>query len=193
MLAPLIMGIVAMLAIAPGAFAHVTITPTHAEPGADVLLTFVVPDENPSTPVVGVTLRPPRAFHYEGVEAPTGWRLQRVGKALAWTGRTIAPGRFETFALTGSAKQSAMLVFAVQERYADGSTARYHPRLVVAAPTAPAARDRGAHTLGLAALVVAIAGAVVAVGTFFFVLALWLRGPGTLQEEKRERVLASHE
>lgn len=188
----IVLAIVATLVVAPGAFAHVTVTPTRAAPGADVLLTFVVPNEDPKVPIVGIVVRPPRAFDYEGVEGPPGWRVERRGHELAWSGGSVAPGSFVTFALTGSAANAGTLSFPVHEIYRDGREPRYLPRVVVAAPVATSGRDSGARTLGKAALFVAIAAGVVAVATFFLVLALWLRGGGdALQEKKREPVLRS--
>lgn len=187
-----ILAIVATLAVVPGAFAHVTVTPTRAEPGTDVLLTFVVPNEDAKVPIVGVVMRPPRGFDYEGVEGPAGWRVEHRGRELAWSGGSIAPGTFATFGLTGSAGETGTLVFPVRELFRDGRAPRYVPRLVVAAPAAAPGRDRSAHTLGKAALFVAIAAGAVAVATFFLMLALWLRGGGEpLQERKREPVVRS--
>lgn len=178
--------------------AHVTVTPTRATPGADVLLTFVVPNEDARSPIGGVLLRPPAGFHAEAAQGPPGWRLEHVGRELAWSsagsGAQILPGQFATFGLTGAAPQRAQtLVFAVGEILRNGRLPRYHPRVVVAAPVAPATRDRGARTLGKAALVVALAAAVVALAAFFLTLALWLRGPEALQERKRTPVVPSDE
>lgn len=158
-----------------------------------MLLTFVVPDEDAHVPIVGVVIRPPRGFDYEGVEGPPGWRVEHRGHELAWSGGSIAPGTFATFSLTGSAPNAGTLVFPVHEIYRDGREPRYAPRLVVAQPAIPyGVRDRGAHTLGKAALFIAIAAGIVAVATFFLVLALWLRGGSdSLQERKQEPVVRS--
>jgi hypothetical protein len=185
----LIPTIVIALAVAGKAGAHVTVSPTRAAPGADVLLTFVVPNETKADTITGLSIHVPAAFDYEGVEAPSGWR--RTPGAAEWDGGRIGPGDFVTFGLTGSAARRGEIVFNVDERYASGTVTHYRPTLTVAAPAPPAARDRGAHTLGIAALIVAGAAAALALAGFFLALAVWLRGPESLQERKREPVVPS--
>jgi uncharacterized protein YcnI len=171
------------LILVPTAAAHVTITPTRASPGSDVLLTFVVPNEDDSAVIGGVTIEVPKSFSVEGIEAPPGWRQQDVVGRIAWVGGRIQPGRFATFSITGSApRQPATLTFPVSEVFRGERTEAYRPQLVVASPTPAAARDRSSHTLAKAALFAAIAAGAIAVAAFFLALAHWLRGSDKLQE-----------
>jgi uncharacterized protein YcnI len=164
------------LMLAPAAAAHVTITPTRTAPGSDVLVTFVVPNEAES-PIGRVIVHLPGSFSSEGVSGPPGWHLARRAGSLVWSGGPILPGRFVTFGLTGSApSRSGDVVFRVDEVLAGGRTESYRPRLLVGSPPAVSTKDHSAHTLGKAALFVAIAAGAVAVGAFFLALAQWLRG-----------------
>jgi uncharacterized protein YcnI len=164
------------LVLAPAAAAHVTITPTRAAPGSDVLVTFVVPNEGESG-IGRVVVHLPGSFSAEGVSGPPGWELERQAGKLVWSGGPIGPGRFVTFGLTGSAPSRAGdVIFRVDEVLTGGRTETSRPRLVVGSPPALSTKDRSAHTLGKAALFVAIAAGAVAVGAFFLALAQWLRG-----------------
>lgn len=175
-----------MLALAlPGvASAHVTVEPATVTAGADALVTFTVPNEERSMAIVSFSVRLPEGFDAEAIQAKPGWRVARAGETVRWTGGAIGPGRFETFALTGSAPRSPKtLVFRAQE-FLPGQVLTYSPRITVtgAGPARAAGRDSGARDLATAALIVAIVGAGAAVGAFFFALALWLRGTGRLSE-----------
>jgi hypothetical protein len=176
--------VIVALAAAPSAAAHVTITPTRAAPGSDVLLTFVVPNETGNDLIDGVTIVPPPGFDYEAVEAPPGFaRGPVLARRIVWQRGSIEPGRFRTFGVSGTAPtKAARLVFLVYEHYRSGRTYTYRPNLVVAAPAPASTRDRSSHTLATAALFVGIAAGVVAVGAFFLALAHWLRGADELRE-----------
>jgi uncharacterized protein YcnI len=172
----LIPAILAALLVVPSAASHVTVTPTRVEPGADVLLTFVVPNETEDDVITAISIEPPAAFEYEAVQAPPGWQRGGGEASIDWTGGAIQPGNFVTFSLSGSADKEGTEQFRVIERYRSGKAAQYHPEVSVA-PAPAAARDSSAHTLGKAALFVALAAGAIAVGAFFLALALWLRGP----------------
>lgn len=175
-------GIVLALVLAAPAAAHVTVEPGSVKPGADVRVAFTVPNEERGAAILGFTVRIPEGFAAEAVEAKPGWRVSREGSTVRWSGGAIAPGRFETFALTGSARRGGSLAFRAWERL-PGRVLAYTPTVTARAAAArPAGRDSGARTLAGAALAVAIAGAVAGAGAFFFALALWLRGAGRLSE-----------
>lgn len=165
------------------ALAHVTLEPRKVAPGADVRVSFTVPNEEQGVAIIGFTVRIPEGFDAEGVEAKPGWRVSRAGAVVRWTGGAIAPGQFETFAVTGSSpRDGARLVFRAQEQL-PGRVRTYTPAIAVRSSATPATgRDSGARDLATAALVVAIVGAAAAVLAFFFALALWLRGPSRLSE-----------
>lgn len=169
------------LALPARALAHVTVEPRSVTAGADVRVVFTVPNEEREAAIVGFTVRIADGFDAEAVEAKPGWTLSRSGTTVRWSGGAIAPGQFETFALSGSAPRRGSLVFRVSERL-PGRTLSYTPTVAVEPLATRAGRDAGARTLATSALVVAIAGAIAAVGAFFFALVLWLRGAGRLSE-----------
>ena len=165
-----------VLAAAPDALAHVTVSPARVEPGEDVLLTFAVPNEEEVGAIGEVRIRVPSAV--EAVEAKPGWRASRRGRTLVWQGGPIAPGELETFTVALAAPRSpGRVVFPAEERFVSGSVKRYRPAVrVEAADTGRASgRDAGARTLGKAALFAAIAAGAVAVGAGFLALGGWLR------------------
>jgi hypothetical protein len=186
--------ILVALVAAPSASAHVTLTPTQIAPGADAVVTVVVPNETRSDVIRGVTISAPRAFAVEGVEAAAGFR--RIGQRTEWRG-SIAPGDFAGFSFAGSVDEATSdLRFHVVVGYAGGRTEGYAPALVVAKPSTA---DHSTRTLARAGLIAALAAGVFAVAAFFLALANWLRGSGEpgpdeeLQEEKRDSLLASKE
>jgi hypothetical protein len=190
----LIPAILVALVVSPSAGAHVTLTPTQIAPGADAVVTVVVPNETRSDVIRGVTISVPRAFELDGVEAAPGF--QRVGRRTEWRG-SIAPGDFAGFSFAGSAAEpTSDLRFQVVVRYAGGRTEGYGPALVVAKPSTT---DHSTRTLARAGLIAALAAGVFAVAAFFLALSNWLRGSGEpevddeLQEEKQDSVLASNE
>jgi hypothetical protein len=112
----------------------------------------------------------PEGVVVEQVEEKADWGIDGRGRTLVWTGR-LNPGRLATFAVSASVEGGGELV-----RHTDGSTQTWEPTVAVGAATA--GRDEGARTLGKAALFVAVAAGVLAVGAGFLGLWLWLRGSG---------------
>jgi uncharacterized protein YcnI len=171
------------LAVPARAPAHVTLTPERATTGADATVAFTVPNEEQTEAIVGFSVVVPKGFAAEGIQAKSGWRVTRAGAAVRWSGGAIAPGQFETFAISGSAPRTAGTLTFLATEQLPGQTLHYTPKLVVAAVAAPAkGRDTGARGLAKLALAIAIVGAVAAVGAFFLALSLWLRGARSLQE-----------
>ena len=181
--------------MAPAASAHVTLTPTRVEPGADAVVTVVVPNETATDVVRSVSVTAPRGFSVEATSSPAGFA--RVGQSSEWRG-SLAPGSFAPFGFSGSTSDatSGDLRFQVVVRYASGQSERYEPSLEVAPPSTV---DNSTRTLARAALIVALAAGVAGVAAFFLALAIWLRGADAsgnddvLQEEKPESLLASKE
>ncbi len=166
-------------ALAPAAFAHVTLTPRRVAPGTPRLLRFTVPDER-QVDAVGLTIRFPAAIAVRQVEAKPGWSVVVAAAEAAWHGGRIHFRTFETFTVSASIPPSTRpFRLIATERYANGAVDTYpllldaRPRLVAAAR----GRDSGARTLGKAALGVALAAAAVALGAGFFALYLWFRSP----------------
>lgn len=80
----------------PGvAFAHVTVSPERAQPGAIKEFTAVVPTEK-DVPTTGVRLEVPEGFEVVGVGSPGGgWRGVVENGAVAWSGGEIGAGNME--------------------------------------------------------------------------------------------------
>ena len=168
------------LVVAPSAAAHLSVTPHSTIAGADVDLVFSVPNEDDPHGVVRVTIGAPREFSVDDGEAKPMWTQTRAGQAITWSGGRIPKGQYASFGLRGTAPdQPGAVLFNVLIGSRNGKTATYRVQLAI---TAHGPRDAGARTLGKAALFVAIAAGAVALAAFFLALALWLRGPRSLQE-----------
>ncbi len=171
------------LAVAPTAAAHVTVSPSQAEPQRAALLTFSVPNERAGTVVTGLRVTVPAAVTILQIQAKAGWRESIDGRAVSWRGGAIPPHRFDTFTVRAAMPQrEGPVVFRALQLYANGHNPTYRPVGEVAAawpPTVARGRDSGARTLGKAALFVAIAAAALAVGAGFLALWTWLRGTGS--------------
>ena len=170
------------LAVAPAAAAHVTVSPTQAEPERAALLTFSVPNERPDTVVTGLVVSMPPAVTVLEIQAKAGWQESIGGRTVSWHGGRIPPRRFDTFTVRAAMPaRSGTVVFSSLEIYANGHNPTWRPAVEVT-PTRVAVdakgRDSGARTLGKAALFVAIAAAALAVGAGFLALWTWLRGTG---------------
>jgi uncharacterized protein YcnI len=171
------------LALAPAAAAHVTVSPTQAEPERAALLTFSVPNERPDTVVTGLVVSMPPAVTVLQIQAKAGWQESIGRRTVSWRGGRIPPRRFDTFTVRAAMPARAgPVVFSSLEIYATGHNPTWRPTVEVAAGARSAdakSRDSGARTLGKAALLVAIAAAAIAVGAGFLALWTWLRGTGT--------------
>jgi len=171
------------LALAPAAAAHVTVSPTQAEPERAALLTFSVPNERPDTVVTGLVVSMPPAVTVLQIQAKAGWQESIGARTVSWRGGRIPPRRFDTFTIRAAMPATeGTVVFRSLQIYADGHNPTWRPAVQVdaARPAVDAkGRDSGARTLGKAALFVAIAAAALAVGAGFLALWTWLRGTGT--------------
>jgi uncharacterized protein YcnI len=165
----------AALAVAVPAGAHLSIDPAAVRRGELVDLVFSVPNVGDAIGIDHVTLGIPQDFYLDDVEAKPGWTQSRTGQAVTWSGGRIAKGTFARFAIRGTAPEKVETVlFNVLVGDRTGKSITYRVGLDV---TATADRDKGARTLGKAALGVAIVGAVLALAALFIALHLWLRPP----------------
>lgn len=163
------------LALAAPAAAHLSIDPAKVVKGQAVDLVFSVPNEDDAIGVDHVTLGIPQDFRLDDVEAKPGWTQSRTGQAVTWSGGLIPKGTFARFAIRGTAPPKAETVLfnvLVGDRTGKSITSR-----VGLDVTATSAQDKGARTLGKAALGVASLAAVLALGALFIGLYLWLRPP----------------
>jgi uncharacterized protein YcnI len=168
--------LVAALALAPVAGAHLSINPSSVETGKLVDLTFAVPNEDDAYGVNHVTLGIPVAFQLDDAEAKPGWTQSRTQQAITWSGGNIPKGQYATFSIRGTAPDKAETVlFNVLVGDRTGKSITYRVGLDVE-PYGTV--DHGARRLGKAALIVAAVAAVLALGACFLGLWLWLRPRG---------------
>jgi uncharacterized protein YcnI len=164
----------ALIAAAPAA-AHLSINPDQVRTGALVDLVFSVPNIGDAKAIDHVTLGIPSDFELDDLEAKSGWTQSRTGQAVTWSGGMIPKGTFARFAIRGTAPSKVETVlFNVLVGDRTGKSITYRVGLDV---TAASQQDKGARTLGKAALAVAIVAAALALGALFVGLYLWLRPP----------------
>jgi uncharacterized protein YcnI len=163
------------LALAAAAGAHLSIDPASVHTGDLVDLVFSVPNVGSATGIDHVTLGVPQDFDLDDVEAKSGWTSSRTGQAVTWSGGMIPKGTFARFTIRGTAPAKAETVlFNVLVGDRKGRSITYRVGLDVTATTS---EDSGARSLGKAALGLAIAAGVLALGALFLGLYLWLRPP----------------
>jgi uncharacterized protein YcnI len=159
----------AALVFAAPAWAHLSVSPTRVAPGALVDLTFGAPNEDDDVGISRVTLAPPPGFDLDDAEAKTGWTQSRAGGAITWSGGNIPKGQYATFSIRGTApERTGTIVFNVAVGDRTGKSITYRVALDVASKP---------HDYGKAALIVAVAGAALALLAFFLALYVWLRPP----------------
>jgi uncharacterized protein YcnI len=163
------------LVLAAPAAAHLSIDPAKVVKGQAVDLVFSVPNEDDAIGIDHVTLGIPADFHLDDLEAKPGWTQSRTGQAITWSGGLIPKGTFARFAIRGTAPAKVETVlFNVLVGDRTGKSITYRIGLDV---TANSNQDRGARTLGKAALGVAIVAGLLALGAHFVGLYVWLRPP----------------
>jgi uncharacterized protein YcnI len=163
------------LVLAAPAAAHLSIDPAKVVKGTEVELVFSVPNEDDAIGIDHVTLGIPQDFQLDDVEAKPGWTQSRTGQAVTWSGGLIPKGTFARFSIRGTAPAMVETVlFNVLIGDRTGKSITYRVGLDV---TGASDQDRGARSLGKAALAVAILAAVLALGALFVGLYLWLRPP----------------
>jgi uncharacterized protein YcnI len=163
------------LVFAAPAAAHLSIEPAKVHTRQLVDLVFSVPNEDDAIGVDHVTLGIPQDFELDDAEAKPGWTQSRTGQAITWSGGLIPKGTFARFSIRGTAPAKVETVlFNVLVGDRTGKSITYRVGLDV---TATSGQDRGARTLGKAALGVAIVAAILALGALFVGLYVWLRPP----------------
>ncbi len=163
------------LVLAAPAAAHLSIDPANVQKGQTVDLVFSVPNEADAIGVNHVTLGVPQDFDLDDAEAKPGWTQSRTGQAITWSGGLIPKGTFARFTIRGTAPAKVETVlFNVLVGDRTGKSITYRVGLDV---NAASGQDKGARTLGKAALAVSIVAAVLALGALFVGLYVWLRPP----------------
>src|SRR6185436_13131035 len=134
-------------------------------------ITFSIPNADDAIGIDHVTLGIPGDFQLDDAEAKPGWTQSRTGQAITWSGGRIPKGEYATFSIRGTAPAKAETVlFNVLVGDRTGKSITYRVGLDV---TAASQQDKGARTLGKAALGVAIVAAVLSLGALFVGLYVW--------------------
>jgi uncharacterized protein YcnI len=147
----LLFSVVALMAIAPAASAHVTVSSPDATPGGFGKLVFNVPTESATASTVKLTVALPSATPFAQVSAKSfpGWSVATTERHLAkpitnddgfnltkavstvtWTaaaGQGVAPGEFQEFELSVGPfpKGTASMALPTIQTYGDGTIVRW--------------------------------------------------------------------
>ena len=126
------------------AFAHLTVRPAQARPGAEETYTMRVPTEK-AVATTSVELEVPegvtivKVANVEGAkheEKKTGERITMI----VWTGE-IKPQAASTFTFTAKNPASGeKITWKIQQKYADGTVSNWTPATTLTATAAPAGK-----------------------------------------------------
>ena len=163
------------LVLAAPAAAHLSVNPSRIHTSQLADITFSIPNADDAIGIDHVTLGMPGDFQLDDAEAKPGWTQSRTGQAITWSGGRIPKGEYATFSIRGTAPaKPETVLFNVLVGDRTGKTITYRVGLDV---TAGSGEDKGARTLAKAGLGVGILAAVLALGSLFLSLYLWLRPP----------------
>jgi periplasmic copper chaperone A len=137
--------LVAVLALAPTAFAHVTLQPEEAPAGGFARLDVRVPNERDNADTTKVDVQFPPGFLSVSYEPVPGWDIkitkrkldkpveqfgeqvtEEVGR-ITFTGATIGPGQFQDFGLSLAVpdKPGTAVAFKAIQTYSNGEVVRW--------------------------------------------------------------------
>jgi periplasmic copper chaperone A len=137
--------LVAVLALAPAAFAHVTVQPEEAPAGGFTRLDLRVPNERDNADTTKVDVQFPPGFLSVSYEQVPGWDIkitkrkldkpveqfgeqvtEEVGR-ITFTGGAIRPGQFQDFGLSVAVpdKPGSTVTFKALQTYSNGEVARW--------------------------------------------------------------------
>lgn len=177
--------LVALLALAGPASAHVTVSSQDAAPGGYAMLTFRVPTESDTASTTKLEVHFPQNVGSARVQPVPGWSYT-IGKSgdtvstITWTATAggIKPNEFSQFQVSvGPLPQTDQLSFPAIQTYSDGSVVSWnetpapgsttepdHPsptlsltKTPTAAPAAKSTSSTGPYTLSIVALALAAA------------------------------------
>ena len=138
--------VVAVLALAPVAGAHVTLQPEQVPAGGFTRLDVRVPNESDNADTTKVVLQMPPGFLSVSYEKVPGWNIEIAMRKLdkpveqfgeqvteevdtiTFSGGAIAPGEFQDFGLSvgvPEGKPGSMLTFKAIQTYNDGEIRRW--------------------------------------------------------------------
>ncbi|MGE0028920.1 MAG: DUF1775 domain-containing protein [Thermoleophilia bacterium] len=122
-----LLALLATLALAGTASAHVDVLPAELVQGRSTQLTIRVPNERTGVDTVGVRVTIPKEVTvYSLGPAPPGWKASAIRGAngkfstLVFSGGRIAPSRYADFTILATAFESGQAVWPVIQKYSDG-------------------------------------------------------------------------
>jgi uncharacterized protein YcnI len=168
-----------VLALAPAAFAHGSVRPTVATPGATQQFTFLVLNAREAG-IVAFRLELPAGATVEEVTArQPEWIATSSANRVEWRGGPIPARAFDSFQVRVKMPDGeGTASFRGTEVFQDGPGPPYRFDVVLAGGGAignAEATDEGARTLGKAALVVAIGAALLAAAALGLSILRWRR------------------
>jgi uncharacterized protein len=121
-----------LLALAPGAAAHVSVNPSELPTGSFGKLTFRVPNERDDADTVRIELAfPDEPIENVSIQPVEGWdyAIDREGDAvtqITWSGGRIGLGEFEEFSISiGPVPDVETLEFRALQTYSSGEVVRW--------------------------------------------------------------------
>jgi hypothetical protein len=175
--APLAAALLAALALAAPAGAHVIASPSFLTAGEETTIEFSVPNER-EAPMTGFAVTAPAGLRIVGAEETEGWVATVDGQTVTWSGRSVPAKLSETFGIRLEADSEPGAVdLDAEQLYADGSV-----RWPVTLTVVPGASDSGSDGGGSWVVLVAILALGVLVTTAIAVLAWRRRSARSLQE-----------
>ena len=143
------------LILCDAASAHATLSPPVAKAGVSQLFTLAVPTEKPGATTTGIELVPPDGFTIDSFAASPGWRRERRGRRVSWSGGAVRTGEDALFQFLAVPSDAKTYAFTVRQTYSDGSVVDWSgPE----APTIEARDSGGGGTLTIVALALGALG-----------------------------------
>jgi uncharacterized protein YcnI len=149
--------VVAVIAMAAPAFAHVTVNPNEATKGGFTKLTFRVPNEEDAAdtvsvavsfdqahPISSVSVKPKAGWTIDVEKSPLptpvtnddGGTITEAVSKITWSGGTIAPGQFDEFDVSVGPLPDDVdsLQFPAIQTYSDGTVVQWIQQSVEGQP-----------------------------------------------------------
>lgn len=117
---------VAVVALAPGAAAHVSVEPAEAARGTDATLTFRVPNERDDAATVALAIELPAGTERVEPGDVAGWTATVEAGVVRWRGGRIEGDGSQAFPLTlGPLPDTDQVVFRAVQTYDSGEVVRW--------------------------------------------------------------------
>jgi len=122
--------VLALLALAPAAFAHAKLSPPLALAGQGQVFTLAVPTEKDGLKTTEVEVTPPKGFSIDSFVPAPGWKRtvtqagageDAVIEKVTWSGGAVPTGEDAVFQFLGRSDGAGNYPFAVRQTYSDGS------------------------------------------------------------------------